>query len=227
MNDWLLSGDFTPQPTDYRLVALALLLAFLSGHLIAWIYTFTHNGLSYSRSFVKSLLVMPVLVAFVLMVLSNSLVTAFGLMAVLAIVRFRNVLRDTLDTTYLLAAIVLGLACGTQRFTTAVLGAAMIAAIFLYLWFTAFGSRHSYDLVLNVNWTRPIGELPALSEVIARHTRQIFPAGQHRAVTGGTELSYRLLLRDPNRLDEMVTELRELTGVARVNTIAAENESEA
>ena len=226
MNDWLFQGDFTPQPTDYRIVLLALLLAFLGGHLIAWLYSFTHNGLSYSRSFVKSLVVLPVLVAFVLMVMSNSLVTAFGLMAVLAIVRFRNVLRDTLDTTYLLGAIVIGLACGTQRFSTALLGCGMITLIFVYLWFTGFGSRHSYDLILNVNWTRPVAELQVLADMLDRHSLRIVPTSQHRAASGGTELSYRLLLRDPGRVSDMVTELRELEGVSRVNTITAENESE-
>lgn len=227
MTEWLFQGDFTPQPMDYRLVALSLLLAFLCGHLVAWLYAWTHNGLSYSRSFVKALVVMPVIVALVLMVLSNSIVTAFGLMAVLAIVRFRNVLRDTLDTSYLLAGIVLGMACGTQRFTTAVLGCAVLGLIFIYLWATSFGTRHSYDLILNLNWTRPIAELPALAVTLDRHSRRVRRASQHGSGLGGTDLSYRLLLRDPDRVDELVTDLREMPGVERVHTITAENESEA
>lgn len=224
--DLFFQGDLTPQPMDYRLVSLSLLLAFLSGHVIAWLYSFTHNGLSYSRSFVKSLVLLPVIVALVLMVLSNNLVTAFGLMAVLAIVRFRNVLRDTLDTTYLLASIVLGMACGTERYTTAVIGCALMSAIFLYLWFTDFGTRHSYDVILNLNWSRPMDELPDLSDTLNRHARKLHRAGQHAATMGGTDLSYRVLLRDPSRIEDMVGELRALSGVARVFTIASENESE-
>jgi len=226
MIDLFFQGDLTPQPMDYRLVSLSLLLAFLCGHVVAWLYAWTHNGLSYSRSFVRSIVVLPVIVALVLMVLSNSLVTAFGLMAVLAIVRFRNVLRDTLDTTYLLASIVLGMACGTQRYTTAVIGCALMAAIFVYLRITDFGTRHSYDVVLNVNWTRPTAELVDLSAVLNRHARKVNRASQHASGGGGTDLSYRVLLRDPERLEEMVRELRGLSGAARVFTIAAENESE-
>lgn len=226
MTDLLFQGDLTPQPMDYRLVALSLVLAFLSGQLIAWLYSWTHNGLSYSRSFVKSLVVLPVIVAFVLMILSNNLVTAFGLMAVLAIVRFRNVLRDTLDTTYVLASIVLGMACGTERYTTAVIGCVIMGAIFIYLWFTDFGTRHSYDLILNLNWGRPVEDLPELSNTLNRHARKLIRASQHASNAGGTDLSYRVLLRDPSRAEEMVSELRSLNGVARVFTIAAENESE-
>lgn len=226
MLDQLLQGDFTATPIDYRIVALSLLLAFLCGHLMAWLYTLTHSGMSYSRSFVKALVVMPVIVALVLMVLSNSIVTAFGLMAVLAIVRFRNVLRDTLDTSYLLVAIVLGMAAGTQRFATAVLGCAVLGGIFVYLWFTSFGTRQSYDYILNLNWNRPLAELAELSSLLDRHTMRALRASQSGARTGGTDLSYRVLLRDPERVEEMINELRELPGVGRIHSIAAENESE-
>src|SRR6185295_16716639 len=108
MNDWLFRGDFVSAPTNVPAMMLGLMLAFLGGHLIAWVYMMTHSGLSYSKSFVNSLLVIPTIVALVMMVLSNSLVTAFGLMAVFAIVRFRNILRDTLDTSYVLSVIVVG-----------------------------------------------------------------------------------------------------------------------
>ena len=120
MIDDFFRGDFAAVPTNVPAMVLGLLLAFAGGHVIAWVYMFTHTGLSYSRSFVNSLVVMPIVVAMVMMVLSNNLVTAFGLMAVFAIVRFRNILRDTLDTTYVLGVIVIGMACGTQKFTSAV-----------------------------------------------------------------------------------------------------------
>ena len=96
------------------------LVAFLCGLVIAWVYIATHAGLSYSRAFVNSLVVIPMIVTVVMMVLNNNLVTAFGLMAVFAVVRFRNILRDTLDTSYVLAVLAVGMAAGTQRFSLAV-----------------------------------------------------------------------------------------------------------
>ncbi|MFN0075856.1 MAG: DUF4956 domain-containing protein [Prosthecobacter sp.] len=226
MLDQLLQGDFAARPIDYRIVTLSLLISFLCGHLIAWLYTWTHTGLSYSRSFVKALVIMPVIVSLVLMVLSNSLVTAFGLMAVLAIVRFRNVLRDTLDTSFLLAVIVLGMAAGTQRFTTAIVGCVVVSAIFLYLWGTAFGTRQNFDYIVNLNWKRPLDELDVLSKLLARHSLLTTCAAQNGSRSGGTDMSYRVMLRDPARAEELIHELRELPGVERVHSIPAENESE-
>src|ERR1051326_9045016 len=109
MTDWLFRGDYALVPVNLPTLLLGLLLAMLCGQTLAWVYMITHSGLAYTRSFVNSLVVMPILVALVMQVLNNNLVTAFGLMAVFAIVRFRNILRDTLDTTYILSVIVLGM----------------------------------------------------------------------------------------------------------------------
>src|SRR5438270_11454484 len=128
MSDWFFRGDYGAAPTNYTAVLIALLLAFVCGHTIAWIYVFTHTGLSYSRSYVNTLILMPIIVALVMLVLANNLVLAFGFMAIFAMVRFRSILRDTLDTAYVLAVIVMGLAFGILKFTSAVLGCSPFAA---------------------------------------------------------------------------------------------------
>ena len=220
-------GDYGMAPTNFPAMALGLLLSFAMGHIMAWVYMLTHSGLSYSRSFVNALVVMPMIVAIVMNVLSNNLVTAFGMMAVFAIVRFRNILRDTLDTTYVLTVLVIGMACGSQKFTTAVIGCGLMALGMLYLWTTSFGSRHRYDLIVNLHWARPLAELPDLGRTLNRHSRRTLCASQ-RSHEGyeGTDLSYRLLMRDPQRMEEMLTELRGTTGVSRVTSMQAEDESE-
>lgn len=221
------TSDHALTATDVSAVALGLLLAFLCGHLIAWVYMATHSGLSYSRSFVNSLVIIPVVVALVMMVLSNNLVTAFGLMAVFAIVRFRNILRDTLDTSYILAVIVVGMACGTMKFATAVMGCLLIAAIMVYLRATSFGTRHRYDYIVNLHWSRPLAERVELRRLFHRYTLKALCASE-RSHEGyeGVDLSYRVLLRDPARADEMLAKLKQIDGVSRATGLRAEEESE-
>lgn len=227
MIDALLRGDYGLAPTNLPNLVLGVLLAFLSGQAIAWVYMFTHNGLSYSRSFVMSLVLMPVIVAVVMMVLSNSLVTAFGMMAVFAIVRFRNILRDTLDTAYVLAVLVLGMACGMAKFTTALFGCLAICMILAYLWLTGFGTRHRFDLVLNLSWLRPGAELSDLSLLLDRHCRRVSCVNQKLAADGsGLDYSYRILMRDPNRTDELLSEVAALAGVHNVTSALVGDESE-
>jgi hypothetical protein len=230
MTDWtrlFFQGDFSLIPPNWPAVLLGLLLAFACGHILAWVYMFTHSGLSYSRSFVNAIIIMPTIVALVMMVLQNNLVTAFGMMAVFAIVRFRNILRDTLDTTYILTSLVIGMAAGTQKFTSTILGCLLVSLAMVYLWYTSFGSRHRYDVIVNLHWARSVKELMDLRRVLDRHSWKAHLASQ-RSHEGyeGTDLSYRLLLRDSNRVEDLLTELREVTGVSRVTSMMAEDESE-
>jgi len=225
--DWLLNGDYGTASPNWPAMVLGLLVAFGSGQIIAWVYMLTHSGLSYSRSFVNALIIMPTIVSLVMMVLSNNLVTAFGMMAVFAIVRFRNILRDTLDTTYVLSVIVIGMASGTQKYASAVLGCALISTVLLFLWYTSFGSRHRYDIIVNLHWARSMKEIEDLRRILSRHSWKTHLASQ-RSHEGyeGTDLSYRLLLRDSNRVEDLLSELRQVTGVSRVTSMLAEDESE-
>ncbi len=227
MSDWIYLGDVAPLPTDFMALVMALLLAFLCGQLLAWVYMYTHSGLSYSRTYVASLILIPITVALVMMVLDNNLVTAFSLMAVFAIVRFRNIVRDTLDTVYILSLIVIGMAAGTQKFSTAIIGTAVAAFVLLYVWFTSFGSRQRYDLILNLHWTDSLAEIPSLNNLLDRHALKVQMASQ-RSVQDeeGADLSYRLLLRDPSRVHDLLNDLQANTAISRVTTMKAEEESE-
>lgn len=227
--DWLFRGDYAVAPVSVALLVLSLVLAFLGGQALGWVYMLTHTGLSYSRNFVASLVVIPVLTASVMQVLANNLVTAFGMMAVFAIVRFRNMLRDTLDTTYILLVLALGMATGTQKFATAIGGLAVMVIALLYLWITSFGTRHRYDIILKLRWARPLAELQEVDHLLERHARRSRRASQRADYEkgAGADLSYWLLLRDPARVGDLLTEVRALDGVSHVSSILAEDESEA
>ena len=109
-----LNADYSVQST-----ILTLLLAFVLGQAIAWIYAWSHSGLSYSRTYTQSLVLMTIVVSLVMMVIGNSIVTAFGLLGALALIRFRNVLKDTRDTVFVFMSLVVGMSVGTQRFQLA------------------------------------------------------------------------------------------------------------
>lgn len=225
--DSLMNGDYGMEPTFIPGLILGLLLAFAGGHVIAGVYMLTHSGLSYSRSFVRALVVMPVVVALVMHVLANNIIAAFGMMAVFTIVRFRNMLRDTLDTTYILLVLVVGMATGSEKFTTAVIGLGVVSIVLLYLWGTRFGTRHRWDMILNFHWSRSIEELGDMAVILDRHTRSSHLASHRMSLERpGTDVAYWVLLRDPDRADEMLTELRALPGISGLTAIQAEDESE-
>ena len=227
MNDTLtnfFSADFGASAGP-ETALLALLLCFCIGHVVAWVYMWTHDGLSYSKMFTMSLLAMPVIVALVMILMAGNIVIAVGLLAVFTVVRFRNVLKDTRDTTFVLWSIVEGMAAGTMRFGIAVLGAVLISLVFIYLKVTAFGGRHRYDVVVNLQWRGDGDSLDTLQPILWRHSVRAQLAG-HRLLDDRQDLSYRLSLRDPSRAGELLTDLRATDGVSGVHLFRREDESE-
>lgn len=216
-----------PGAPDGRTVLFMILLAFTTGMFIGFVYMWTHEALSYSRTFVGALAVMPVIVSMLMACMSGSLLVAFGLLAVFGVVRFRNVLKDTRDTTFILWVIMEGLAIGTTRFSIAVLSAAGIGGAFLVLRVMNFGVRNRYDAVLSLRIT---GDVPTrmltLKDILKRHATRLNLASERRSSTEGTDLSYRLLLRDAARSSELQAELARLEGLQNISVYMHEDEAE-
>ena len=227
MNNWfetIMSGDPASSAIAPEGFLLSLLLAFCLGHVIGWTYMITHVGLSYSQMFVTSLVIVPTLVALTMTLMSGDIVIAFGLLAVFAIVRFRNVLKDTRDTTFVMWAILAGMAAGTMRYSLAVMSSFCVAIMFLYLWMTSFGGRHRYDVVVSM---QTVGSaLPALTPVLRRHSLKIQVAAQRDLADQMVDLSYRLLLRDPRRSQELLSDLQSTEGVSQVSLYHRADEGE-
>jgi len=205
---------------------LVLLMAFVIGHVVSWVYMWTHTGMSYSQMFTASLLVMPVLVALVMVLMASNVLIALGLLAVFAMIRFRNVLKDTRDTTFVLWAIAEGVACGTLRFGIAVTAAVTLSLIFVYLRLTSFGGRHRYDVILSLEWAGGGDSAESLRPILRRHSLRANLASQHDLEAEKVDLSYRLLLRDPARSRELLRELEQTQGVARVSLFHRSDEAE-
>jgi hypothetical protein len=215
--EMLFRGDLGSPMGRPETALLVLALAFCIGHVIGWVYIWTHMGLSYSQMFTASLLVMPVIVALVMILMAGNIIVAFGLFAVFAVVRFRNVLKDTRDTSFILWAIVEGMAVGTQRFSTAIMGCLAIALVFLYM---------RFDVILSVQWTDGLDSIARLKSVLHRHSVRTQLASQRDLDDNNLDLSYRLQLRDPSRSRELLSELRDTPGIARVSLYHREDESE-
>jgi hypothetical protein len=229
MLDWfdlLRLGDPSASP-PIETVVLSLLLAFVVGQMIGWVYMATHTTPSYSSSFVASLVVLPVTVALMMILMAGSLMIAFGLLAVFAVVRFRNVLKDTRDTTYILWAIVEGMSVGTFRYSTALVGAACVILVLFYLWLTEFGVRHRFDAALSVSVPVDSGAMrEKIEQILHRFSDRTILTGERLSPDARSVLSYRLLLRDPARRGELRSELATAGDVHELSFYLQDDESE-
>ncbi len=216
-----------PGNPDPLIVLLIIALAFAAGMFIGFVYMWTHDALSYSRTFVSALGVMPLIIAMLMLSMAGNVFVAFGLLGVFGVVRFRNVLKDTRDTVFILWAVMEGVSIGTTRFSTAAIGALGIAAAFLCLRFMAFGTRRRYDAVVNLRVTGDVtARLPGLRQILQRHSTRQDLASERRSTNEGTDMSYRLLLRDTQRSSELQAELAAAEGITNVSLYLHDDEAE-
>ena len=122
-------------------VIVALVLAFGVTLPITWLYRWTRPRKKYSQSFAHTLLVIPIAIALVVFLVKGSLALAFSLAGIVAAVRFRTSLEDPIDSVYMLMAIGIGLAAGTQLTTVAYLASLIFVTISLGVWKSNFGAR--------------------------------------------------------------------------------------
>ena len=221
MNDWVTLFESSRSPLasgPVESAVVAMLLAFVLGQVIAWTYSWTHTGLSYSRAFTQSLVVLTMIVSLVMLVIGDNIVTAFGLIGALAIIRFRNVLKDTRDTVFVFIALVVGMASGSGKLVTAVVGTAGTVAVMLYLQKSAFGSRGRFDGHLSLVLDRTGAEGGPPRDVLGRFCRALEEMSVHHdSREGGAEYVYQIRLRDRARADELIGTLRSFPGVDAVS----------
>ena len=110
------AGNLT---TSHIIVVLGAAVAL--GLFIYAVYRTTTKSGFYNRSFNKSLAVMPVITAGIMLAMQSNLVISLGMVGALSIVRFRNAVKDSGDLAYLFWSISMGIICGAGLFEIAII----------------------------------------------------------------------------------------------------------
>jgi uncharacterized membrane protein YhiD involved in acid resistance len=207
-------GMFTPQT-----ILLSLLLAFVLGQVLAWVYYFTHSGLSYSRSYVQSLIMITVVVAMVMAVIGNSIITAVGLMGALALIRFRNVIKDTRDIAFIFCALVVGMASGSGRYLTAIIGTIILSLIAIYLYLTNFGMHEPHNAFLRFSLRGHLGSDHPVAGILKRFCGNFILISAQDSSFGKSmvEYAYQLMVKNADKNEQMLAELQKIEGVENLS----------
>jgi uncharacterized membrane protein YhiD involved in acid resistance len=107
-------------------VILAMLIAFVGCAVIGLTYRATHRGVSYSQSYVQTLVLMGMVIALIMLVVGSNIARAFSLVGALSIIRFRNAVKETRDVGFIFFAMAIGMAAGTRFFLLAVIATVVI-----------------------------------------------------------------------------------------------------
>ena len=151
---------------------MALCAAFVFGQLLAWAYEFTFHGLSYSRGFSHTVVLVCLSASILVLAMQHSLLAGLGLFGVLSMIRFRSDLRTPRDLVFVMGAACVGVASGVGAILVAAFGAVAFSAVTLYLHLGPFGSRVRYDGVLRFRVPAALEVEPELRDLLDRHCRR-------------------------------------------------------
>lgn len=121
---------------------------------VTWVYMGARRRRGREQSFVLTLLLLPLAVAGIVIIVENSLALAFSLAGIVAGVRFRLTLDDTLDAIYIFMSIGVGLAAGIGALEIAAVLSMFFNFAIVLLWQTQYAENASGRWLAR-NWVNP------------------------------------------------------------------------
>ena len=97
-------------------MAIALILAFLLGLFIFFVYKKSYSGVMYSASFGVTLVALSLITALLIMTVVSNIVLSLGMVGALSIVRFRSAIKEPMDIAFLFWSIAVGLVLAAAGF---------------------------------------------------------------------------------------------------------------
>ncbi|MEU4511034.1 DUF4956 domain-containing protein [Nonomuraea wenchangensis] len=199
-----LSGTFSVAD-----IAIAMALSFVLSAMIGWVYRATHRNVSYSQSYVQTLVVLGMLISLIMLVVGSNIARAFALVGALSVVRFRNAIKETRDVGFIFLVMGVGMAVGTRFYLLAVVAAVAISLIVVVMhrfnWFALNVRRQ----VVKVQVPPDDDYTAAIQDVLVRHTDE-FELVSMESIRGGAllELMYTVKIKKGSEPADVISGLR-------------------
>lgn len=216
------SGVFNYTPLE---IVLNSFVALFLGMVVAYVYKATHQGLSYSQSFVLTLIFVTIIIGIVMMVIGNSLARAFALVGALSIIRFRTVVKDTKDTAYVFMALAIGMAAGTGNYFIAFYSTVFMSSVAWVLFKFNFGVQRSSDFILRFYFDKTSASDEQYVNYIADHSDDssllhMEPSGDNKKLY----MTYDISLKEDVVMNDFISLFAAVEGVSEVVLISSKND---
>ena len=213
MFEKFLEGSRYYQFPSFEVAVYSVLLALVLSTAIAFTYKFTYKGKAFPNGFFQAMILSAVATSTIMMAVGNNLAVGFGIIGVIAIIRFRIQFQNTRNIVFIFAAISTGVASGAYGYAIAVAGTMIFCLVAILLHYSSFqqpsGQKVKIDLVLGE------GQLLNDAEKTLQNLVDNLELLEIRTRENGTKYDYIAELRDGviweeayQRLAALVMEVR-------------------
>lgn len=198
-------------------ILISLVLAFLLGLGIFFVYKKTYRGVAYSSSFGVTLVALTLITTLVILAVTSNVVLSLGMVGALSIVRFRAAIKEPLDIAFLFWSIAVGIVLAAGMIPLAVIGSIIIGA-FLLLFVNRKSHRDPYILVLQCDGS----ESEAAATALLKQHVSNFSVKTKSAQKNRIELNLDVRLKSGDT--SFVNDLARLKGVERASLVSYNGE---
>lgn len=205
----LFSGDTST--LEWRSLLICIAASLLLGILVAAIHMIRNV---YTKNFVITLAVLPILVQSVIMLINGNLGTGVAILGAFSLIRFRSVPGGSREITSVFWSMGIGLATG-MGYVGYVVIFSIIVALFLTLLYTVpFGDRQATsERELKVTIPEDLDYPQLFDDLFEKYTHSAKLTSVRTTTMGSLyELRYQLLLKDQAQEKQIIDEVRVRNG---------------
>ena len=187
--------EFTDPAVTMGDIAASLGMAAVLALYIYLIYKLVTRSAFYSRDFNKSLAMLPVITAGILLAMQSSFVISLGSVGALSIVRFRNAVKDPMDLVFLFWSISIGIVCGAKLYALAIL-LSLVLTVLVFVLDLIPAAKSPMLLVMNGS----DASVEAALQPILKQQAKAAHVKSRNLTTAGIDLIVELRPNDPPAL---------------------------
>ena len=129
-------------------IMLSLLVAFVIGLFIIYVYKKTYTGVVYSKAFSLCILMLCMVTSIIIRTISSNISLSLGMVGALSIVRFRTAVKEPVDTGFMFWGISAGIMSGAGLYIPALVASLGIGVLYFISYLMGFKTATRYLLVL-------------------------------------------------------------------------------
>ncbi|MEM0530752.1 MAG: DUF4956 domain-containing protein [Candidatus Pararuminococcus gallinarum] len=190
-------------------MGIALVLAFLLGLFIFFIYKMSYSGVMYSMSFGVTLVALSLITVLLMMAVVSNVVLSLGMVGALSIVRFRTAIKEPMDIAFLFWSIAVGIVLAAGLIPLAVFGSLFVGIVLV-----VFARKKTVDAPYILVLHCENGQVEAQTRDFLKSQVARLNLKSKSMENGMVELNYEVRLKDDN--SAFVNELEAMAGVSRV-----------
>ena len=202
-------------------VLMAIILSSLLNFILAKVYILTHDGYSYSKSYVHSIVLVGVIISLIMIIIGSNIARAFALVGAMSIVRFRNPVKDSRDLVFIFSAIAIGMACGTKFYLFAIIFLIIFCTLLIAFKYFRFGDLAHKSYVIKIVSNKDRRDI--LSSIFNNTTKQNTIISVESNNENTEILIYEFELKNKLSYSEVLMEIENKVSPKSINLLVGEN----